>query len=300
MGEVVGDLKKLRDMIAVNDTEINFIALVLTKIEELLGGVLHATKQLDGNGILQTPTEAVGLKYIIVVGNESRVDGIGFALGLALDALEGEFGDESQKTGVFKIGHIIHDGMDGTQLIVGLEASVRYFLTEMVEKRVGYLLQGFLIAHLVALANVLGDDGSIEGADVFVLSGHGERFRETSLHEVGVESMEQKSAGFGGEGIGGYSLGLAVFGKGEGEQAYLVVSAGEMGGEFSAEQIGIAAGKDKVNALAQQVLIINGLYKHFGVKLHQTDIFSLYKLHKMEYISDYKLHKTEIFRKHSI
>ena len=37
-----------------------------------------------------------------------------------------------------------------------------------------------------------------------------------------------------------------------------------------------------------------------GVKLHQTDIFSLYKLHKMEYISDYKLHKTDFFRKHSI
>ena len=116
MGEVVGDLKKLRDMIAVNDTEINFIALVLTKIEELLGGVLHATKQLDGNGILQTPTEAVGLKYIIVVGSESRVDGIGFALGLALDALEGELGNGSQKTCIFEMGHIIYDDMDGAQL----------------------------------------------------------------------------------------------------------------------------------------------------------------------------------------
>ena len=237
-------------MIAVNDTEINFVALVLTKIEELLGGVLHATKQLDGNGIFQPPSEAFGLKYIIVVGNESRVDGVGFALALTLNALEGEFGDESQKAGVFKIGHIIHDGMDGTQLIVGHKACVGHFLTEMVEKRVGYLLQGLLIAHLVALADVFGDDGCIEGADVFVLSGHGERLGEASQHEVGVESMEQKTAGFGGEGIGGYSLGLAVFGKGEGEQAYLVVSACEMGGEFSAEQIGIAAGKDKVSALA--------------------------------------------------
>lgn len=52
--------------------------------------------------------------------------------------------------------------------------------------------------------------------------------------------------------------------------------------------------------LIAKVLIINGLYKHFGVKLHKTDIFSLYKLHKMEYISDYKLHKTDFFRKHSI
>ena len=101
LGEVVGDLNKLRDMIAVNDTEINFIALVLTKIEELLGGVLHATKQLDGNGILQPPSEAFGLKYIIVVGNESRVDGVGFALGLTLNALEGEFGDKTQKAGIF-------------------------------------------------------------------------------------------------------------------------------------------------------------------------------------------------------
>ena len=44
MGEVVGDLNKLRDMIAVNETEINFIVFVLTKIEKLLGGVFHTTK----------------------------------------------------------------------------------------------------------------------------------------------------------------------------------------------------------------------------------------------------------------
>ena len=44
LGEVVGDLNKLRDMIAVNETEINFIVLVLTKIEKLLGGVFHTTK----------------------------------------------------------------------------------------------------------------------------------------------------------------------------------------------------------------------------------------------------------------
>ena len=144
--------------------------------------------------------------------------------------------------------------MDGTQLIVGLEACVGHFLTEMVEKRVGYLLQSLLIAHLVALADVLGYDGCIEGTDVFVLSGHGERLGKAPLHEVGVEGMKQKPAGFGGEGIGGYSHGLAVFCKREGEQAYFVVTACEMSGEFSAEQVGIAAGKDKVNALAQQTV----------------------------------------------
>lgn len=66
--------------------------------------------------------------------------------------------------------------------------------------------------------------------------------------------MEQKAAGFGGESIGGYSLGLTVFGKGEGEQAYFIVSAGKVSGEFSAEQIGIATGKYKVNALAHQTV----------------------------------------------
>ena len=252
MGEIVGHLNKSCDMIAVNDTEINFVALVLTKIEELLGGVLHAAKQFDCHYVLQPPSKTVSLKYVIVVGNESVVDGVCFALGLTLDALEREFGNESQKTGIFKIGYIIYDGVDRTQLIVGLEACVGHFLTEMVEKRVGYLLQGLLIAHLVALTDVLGYDGCIEGTDVFVLSGHGKRLGEASLHEIGVEGMKQKSSGFGGEGIGGYSLGLTVFGKGEGEQAYFVVTTGKVGGEFSAEQVGIAAGKDKVNALAQQ------------------------------------------------
>ena len=144
--------------------------------------------------------------------------------------------------------------MYGTQLIFVLKARVRYFLAEMVEKRVGHLLQGLLIAHSVALANVLRYDGCIEGTDVFVLSGHGERLGKASVHEIGVEGMEQKATGFGGESIGGYSLGLTVFGKGEGEQAYFIVSAGKVSGEFSAEQIGIAAGKYKVNALAHQTV----------------------------------------------
>ena len=46
--------------------------------------------------------------------------------------------------------------------------------------------------------------------------------------------------------------------------------------------------------LIAKELIINGLYKYFGVKMHKMDIFSLWKLHKIEYISGYKLHKTEI------
>ena len=94
-GEIIGDLNKLRDMIAVSDTEIDFVAFVLTKIEELLGSVLHTAEQFYGNDVLQSPTEAFGLKYVIVVGNESWVDGVGFALGLTLNALEGEFGNES-------------------------------------------------------------------------------------------------------------------------------------------------------------------------------------------------------------
>ena len=46
--------------------------------------------------------------------------------------------------------------------------------------------------------------------------------------------------------------------------------------------------------LIAKELIINGLYKYFGVKMHKMDVFSLCKLHKIEYISGYKLHKTEI------
>ncbi len=252
IGEVVGDLDKLCDMSPVNNSKVHLIAAVLPDVVEFFCDVLHAAQQFDGYGVFQSPSPVLGFQGIGVIGDESRVDGVGLAEHLAFRALERIARYEPDEVGFLDIGDIVHDRVDGLDMIVSHETFIVDLLAELVQQSICYLLKCFLIADVIATADVFAHDGIKEAGHVLCRLIHIQCFRQSTLHEVVVKGISLQPLSLGCKPFGIYMKCCAVFPEREREKADLVVAACEMCTQLVTEKVGIAACEYKMDLLAQE------------------------------------------------
>ena len=120
-----------------------------------------------------------------------------------------------------------------------------------IQQMVGQLLKGGLIDNLEALFDVSFQDVLYQRTDVALVILDYQQLREASLLQVFVKGCPAEALGLSGAAFSVHLFHYTVLLEGEGVKRNLLVAAGQEGGQFAAEELGIGAGNDDVHLLTQ-------------------------------------------------
>ena len=250
---VVSHLYQLPCVALLADHKVNLFAsaggLVVVDIMEEGSGT---AQQFYIDDVLQSPAKVVGQQGIGAVGYKARVYNVAFDLTLTDAALEGELVYLHYQECLGQIAHVLLGG-DGTAESVELGQLVEVdLLAGIADEVIGNEAQGFNVAQTVALLDVLGDNRLYQPLNVGPLVADAHELWETAVDEIVGEGGFDGGFALGGQRVS-VCLGLgAILREGKGVQAYLVVAARQVGGQLTAEQLGIGSCHEDVEACAQQ------------------------------------------------
>ena len=129
-----------------------------------------------------------------------------------------------------------------------------HLLAGIVDEMVGESTERLDVAYLEALLYVLAQDGLYQALHIRPLVMETLHFREPAVVDVVHECLLAGGIGLGGDTLHVNLMILAIFQKGERIKVNLIVPSGKVGGQFAAEQLGVATCHEDMEVCTQQAV----------------------------------------------